>query len=81
MSKKTVTPAIFTLDLEKSVAVEHVGMTDRFAWIRFSNGMRFDLSRAQLLAIIAGYERSLKAEEIFAQLAEETGAEFPPARK
>jgi hypothetical protein len=76
MTKKTPTPATFTVDIEKAVAVEYVGMTETLAWIRFSNGMRLDLSREQLVAIVSGYEKSLGTEKVLAQLSETFTPEF-----
>lgn len=74
MTKKALSPATLKLDLEKGVTVVRVGLTDSYAWIRFSNGMRFDLSREQLEAIVSGYEEMKSLERLIVQIGEEESA-------
>jgi hypothetical protein len=73
MTKKTpsaVIPDLVVIRMDKSTDIETVGMAGDHAWIRFSNGMRVDVSRAQLEAIVAGHQEWQRVESILTQLAD-----------
>ena len=69
--KKTPTPATVTVSITEETGVEHVGLTESFAWIRFDSGLKIELSRLQVEAIARLFAESVDREEILALLSEE----------
>jgi hypothetical protein len=57
MNKSTSTFNLF------DTSVEFVGMSENFAWIRFSNGMSLDIRREDLEAIVEKYNEQKATEE------------------
>lgn len=66
--KKTPTPATVSVSITEETSVEFVGLTSSYAWIRFDNGLKIELSRSQIREIARQFEESLKMEEVIAQL-------------
>lgn len=61
-------PAGMVINLGRTDDVAHVGTAGEFAWIRFASGMRIEMTREQLVAIVAGFGQQMKVESILAQL-------------
>lgn len=66
---KTATTGGMSINLGKGEDVSFVGLAGDLAWIRLSNGTHIEMTREQLVAIVAGYEKMLGTEKILAQLA------------